>query len=87
MGSPLRFFSGTGINLFLQAAFFVSGVGSLLRAQRELVLRLARDALLLTVKFGGVRHVETAIGVEQRDHERIFQLATRGQAQSRRARE
>ena len=40
--------------LFLQASGLVGVVGALLRAQRELVLHLARDALLLGVKLGGV---------------------------------
>ena len=65
--------------LFLQPAVFIRGVRRLLRAQRELILRLPRDALLLPVKFRGVGHVETAIGVEQRDHERVFQLCRREQ--------
>ena len=61
--------------LFLQAPGFVGSVGILLRAQRELVLHLARDAVLLAVELGGVGHVEIAVAVEQRDHQRIFQLA------------
>ena len=61
--------------LFLKPSRLVGIVGALLRAQRELVLHLARDALLLGVKLGGVGHVQAAIGVEQRHHERVFQLA------------
>ena len=61
--------------LFLQASGLVGGVGALLRAQRELVLHLARDALLLGIELGGVGHVQAAIAVEQRHHERVFQLA------------
>ncbi len=62
-------------DLFLQPARLVSRVGGLLRAQRVLIHVLARNALLLGVEFGGVGHVEAAVGIEQRDHERIFQLA------------
>ncbi len=60
---------------FLQASGLVGVVSTFLRAQREFVLRLAGDSLLLSVKLGGVCHVEAAVAVEQRDHERIFQLA------------
>ena len=47
---------------------------------------LARDALLLGVKLSGIRHVKTAVGVQQRHHERVFQLAfTQAKAPARAA--
>ena len=53
----------------------VSFFRATLRAQCKLVLHLARDALFLAIELGRIGHVETTIGVQQRDHQRIFQLA------------
>ena len=75
VGSPLRLRSGDRGYLFLQPSSLVGFVSKLLRAQRELVLHLARDAVLPGVKLGRVRHVQAAIAVEQRHHERILKLA------------
>ena len=66
--------------LFLNASFFVGGIGAVLRAEREFVLRLAGNSLLLGVTLGGSRHLHAAIGIEQRDHERVFEFAARQQA-------
>ena len=62
--------------LFLNAPALVGLVGQLLRTQCKLVLHGARDSLLLAVKLGGVGHVEPAVAVEQRHHQRIFELAS-----------
>src|SRR5208337_4935036 len=64
--------------LFLNPSFFIGRIGFLLRAQRELILRLPRDALLLSVYLRRVRHVQAAITIEQRHHQRIFHFAARG---------
>ena len=74
-GSPLRLRSATGCQLFLQTSGLVGVVGAFLRAQGKLVLHLASYALLIGIEFGGIGHVQAAIRVEQRHHERIFQLA------------
>ncbi len=52
------------LDLFLETSLFVGRVGHLLRAQRKLILHLARDPLLLAIQFGGIRHVEAAVGIE-----------------------
>ena len=74
-GFALGIFQRHRNQFFLQTSFFVGRVRSLLRAQGKLILHLARDALLRAIKLRGIRHVEAAIAVEQRDHQRIFQLA------------
>src|SRR3954467_1552580 len=62
-------------SLFLQSTRLVSCVGTLLRAQRKFILHLASNSLLLGVNFGGIGHVQATVGVEQRYHERVFELA------------
>ncbi len=68
--------------LFLQPALFVGGIGGLLRAKRELILHLAGDALLFAIEFSGIGHVEAAVGVEESDHEGIFELASRSEREA-----
>src|SRR5579872_7528758 len=67
---------------FLDSPRFVGRIRRLLGAQRELVLRLPRNSLLLSVELGGVGHVQTTIGVKQSHHQRIFQLAAGSQRES-----
>ena len=65
----LGILQGHGNQFFLQPSFFVRGIGAVLRPQRKFVLHLAVNALLFPVELGGVGHVESAVAVEQRDHE------------------
>ena len=57
----------------------------LLAAQRVGVHVLAADAVPARQVVGGLRHVEAAVRVEQRDHQRVLELAL-AEAQARRAR-
>ena len=68
-------------NFFLQTPRLVRIVRTLLRTQRKLILHLARNRMLRAVQFGGIRHVRSAIGIQQRDHQRIFQLPARRQSE------
>ncbi len=68
--------------LFLNASFFISRIRPLLRTQRKFILHLARNALLRTIKLCGIRHIRPAISIEQRHHQRIFQLSARRQSKS-----
>ncbi len=68
--------------LFLNASFFISRIRPLLRPQRKLILHLPRDPLLRSIQLCGVRHIRPAIRIEQRHHQRIFQLPARRQRKS-----
>jgi hypothetical protein len=75
-----------GHDLLLQAAVLRGLAGAGLAAQRVLVLLLARDLVLACEVVRGLGHVEAGIGVEQRDHERVFhRLLTEAQALARTA--
>src|SRR5437868_9108401 len=72
-GFALGIFEGDGDEFLLQASGLVSVIGTLLGAESVFILHLASDALLLTIKLGGIGHVEAAVAVEQGDHQRIFE--------------
>jgi len=61
--------------LFLDTACFICRVGQLLRAQGQLVLCLPRNALLLGIELGGAGHLQAAVGIHERHHQRVFDLA------------
>src|SRR5664279_3666630 len=52
-----------------------SGITTTAAPPSTIPLALPAVTVLFGVEFGGIRHVEAAIGVEQRDHQRIFQFA------------
>ena len=78
----LRVSKLNGNQFCLKTSFFIGCLSTTLRAQGELILHLSRDALLFTIKLSGVRHIESAITVKQRNHQRIFKLSSRSQAKA-----
>src|SRR5436853_4794354 len=78
----LRVSKLNGNQFCLKTSFFIGCLSTTLRAQGEFVLHLPRDALLLTIELSGVRHIEAAIAIEQRNHHGIFQLASRRQVEA-----
>ena len=63
---------GNGDDLFAEPAGLLRGGGALLALESKRVLLLARDVVLARQVVRGLRHVQAAVRVEQRDHERVF---------------
>ena len=64
-----------GDDLLREDALSLRARGLDLRAQGVCVLLLARDFVLAREVLGRARHRRVAVGVEERDHQRVFELA------------